>query len=278
MSLDGAVPWDDRGLTLGDGLFETLLARGGQLVAFEAHLARLVAGCGVLGLPAPEAAAARQACEAALAEAGLGAARAAVRLTLTAGSGGRGLDRPPSLAPRLFATAAAAPRPATPARLAIAATRRNDASPAARLKTLAYLDNILARREAQAAGADEAVMLNTRGEVACAAVANLIWRRDGRLFTPALGCGVLDGIVRRGLLAAARDAGEAIAEVAVGRAALDAADAIVLTNSLVGVRPVDALDGRALQSGELAETLARLVEPLIQGASADPDRLSSPSR
>ncbi len=256
------IALDDRGLTLGDGLFETLLARDGALVAFDAHLARMIGGCAVLGLPAPDAAAARALCEAALAEAGLTATRAAVRLTLTAGSGGRGLDRPAEPVPRLFATAAAAPRPTGPARLATAATRRNDASAASRLKSLAYLDNILARREAQGAGADEAVMLNTRGEVACAAVANLVWRQDGRLFTPALECGVLDGIVRQALLAAARREGRAIEEVRAGGEALAAADAVVLTNSLVGVRPVGALDGRALASDDLAQTLAGLVGDL----------------
>ncbi|HKR87694.1 MAG TPA: aminotransferase class IV, partial [Phenylobacterium sp.] len=79
-------PADDRGFTLGDGLFETLLARRGELVRPEAHLDRLTAGCATLGLPAPDRAFAERLMRRALADAGLGEQRAAVRLTLTAGS------------------------------------------------------------------------------------------------------------------------------------------------------------------------------------------------
>jgi branched-subunit amino acid aminotransferase/4-amino-4-deoxychorismate lyase len=127
-----------------------------------------------LGLPVPTCEEAARLCAAAPDEAGLGDGRAAVRLTLTAGSGGRGWTDPPRR-PRLVARAAAVP-PTTPGRrLILARTRRNEGSPAARLKTLSYLDNVLARAEAKAAGADEAVMLNNRGELACAAAANLFW-------------------------------------------------------------------------------------------------------
>ena len=82
------LPFDDRGLLLGDGLFETLLAVDGILVALDAHLDRLAQGCAVLGLPAPDRAEAERLMRDALA--GVAAPRAAVRLTLTAGSGGRG--------------------------------------------------------------------------------------------------------------------------------------------------------------------------------------------
>ena len=161
------IPHDARGLTLGDGLFETILARDGVLEFLDEHLARLAEGCARLGLPGPDPAHARRLCEDA---ARTVAGRAAVRLTLTAGSGGRGLDRPVEPFPRLFATAAPAPRPKTPAALVTSSVRRNEGSPASRLKTLAYVDNMLARAEALAAGADEALMLNNRGEVACACI------------------------------------------------------------------------------------------------------------
>ena len=126
------VPADDRGLTLGDGLFETILARDGELVLFEAHLARMDAGCLALDLPPPDPEEALRLCRSAA-----GPGRMAVRLTLTAGSGGRGLDRPARMQPRLFATAAPAPRAATPVSLTTVSVRRNEGSPASRLKTLA---------------------------------------------------------------------------------------------------------------------------------------------
>ena len=232
-----AVPLDDRGLLLGDGLFETLLWKDGALVLAEAHAARMAEGAAALGLPAPAHDAFLAVAEAAVRSAGLTGARAAVRITLTAGSGGRGLDRPEVLAPRLFATAAAAARPEAPARLHVAEVRRNQASPASRLKTLAYLDNVLARREARAAGADEALMLNTLGEVACTAAANVFWMGDGGLFTPAAETGRLDGIMARQVKRAALKLGLEVVQGAFGAPALAAAEAVFLTNSLIGVRP-----------------------------------------
>ena len=235
------VPLDDRGLLLGDGLFETVLAENGALVDFDAHLARMIRGCEVLGLPAPTASLAREAAHQALVARGLDAQRAAVRLTWTAGSGGRGLDRPAAPAPRLLASAAPAPRPDGPVKLATATVRRNDGSPAARLKSLAYLDNVLARREAVARGAAEALMLNSRGEIACAASANIFWVRKDRIFTPALECGVLDGVMRSRVLAAAE-----VEQVRAPAEALREAQAVFLTNSLIGVRAVSHLDAIAL--------------------------------
>ena len=234
----------DRGLTLGDGLFETVLADRGRLVLWAKHMQRLAAGCETLGLPIPDANRCAEAARSALAEAGLEEARAAVRLSWTAGPGGRGLERPAILQPVLFTTAAASALDASPLSLATVTVRRNPTSPASRLKTLAYLDNVLARREARGAGAEEALMLETGGRLACAAAANLFWIEEGRLFTPALDCGVLAGTVR----AALRDKFSAV-EVAAPREALDGADAIFLTSSLIGVRAVARLDGRDYHPG-----------------------------
>lgn len=251
------IPTDDRGLLLGDGLFETLLWRAPDLVDVELHVARMTRGCAVLGLPDPESGALRIAALAALGELEeMHRARAAVRVTCTAGSGGRGLDRPVSVQPRLFAKAFAAPEPGGETTLATATIRRNEGSPTSRIKSLSYLDNVLARREAAAAGAGEALMLNTRGEVACAAAANIFWFEGDRLCTPALDCGVLDGIVRGRVLAAAAELGMETAEAAAPLAALARATGLFLTNSLIGIRKVSALDGRAIAPNPLLDRLA----------------------
>jgi branched-subunit amino acid aminotransferase/4-amino-4-deoxychorismate lyase len=245
------IPLEDRGLLLGDGLFETMLALDGALPRLAAHLDRMAAGCAVLDLPFD-----RDEAERLVRQAAPAAGRFAVRLTLTAGSGGRGLDRPAAPLPRLFATAAPSAPVITPASAIVAATRRNEGSPAARLKTLSYLDNVLARAEARAAGADEAVMLNNRGEIACAGAANLFWIEGGRLFTPRLDRGALAGITRARLMAA-----EPVEEAAVGIEALDRAEAVFLTNSLIGVRPlsrlVSDLGERTYAPNALVERLAR---------------------
>lgn len=235
---------DDRGLLLGDGLFETVLWENGALEAFDAHAARLIAGCAILGLPAPDPSGLRIAAERAVADARLSDARAAVRLTWTAGSGGRGLDRPTTLAPRLIASAAPAPKPTTPARVVISTVRRNEGSPASRLKTLTYLDNVLARQEARAAGADDAILLNNRGEIACASAANVFWFSGDTLLTPALGCGALAGIMRARVIARANAANIPVGEVRETPECLRGASGVFLTNSLIGLRPISRLGDR----------------------------------
>lgn len=237
------IPADDRGFLLGDGLFETVLWDEG-LVLWEAHLRRLLGGCEALGLPAADSATLETAAREALTRAGVEGARAAVRLTWSAGSGGRGLERPPVPAPRLAVTAAPAPLPDGPASLQPASVRRNTASPTSRLKTLSYLDNVAARREAVAAGSDEALMLNEKGEVACAAAANVFWLHGKTLFTPALSCGALDGVARGRVLALAAKLGWRTQEVEAPLSAVREAEALFLTNSLIGVRPAH-LAGRA---------------------------------
>ncbi len=258
---EAAIPLDDRGLLLGDGLFETLLALDGELIWAGDHLDRMAQGCAALGLEPPDRGQALAAMSGALAAADLMRGRAAVRLTLTAGSGGRGLERPGEPRGRLFATAARAPAPAGPAELAISAVRRNEGSPASRLKTLAYLDNVLARIEARERGADEALMLNNRGEVACATAANLFWLRQGRLFTPSLDCGVLAGVTRGRVIAAARAQGLEVVET---RAALDeatGAQAMMLTNSLIGLRDVRRLGEAVFEGPGLAQRLGAALAP-----------------
>jgi len=248
---------DDRGFAFGHGLFETVLWEGHRLGHWEAHLARLSRGAAVLGLPTPDAVDCRRAVEAALERANF-PARAAVRVNWTAGRGGRGLDMPQPLAPQLTASAAALEPATGPLRLKTAATRRNDLSPASRLKTLSYLDNVLARGEARAAGADEALMLNTRGEVACAAAANVFWVHADGVRTPALVCGVLDGIMRAEVLAACKRMDIPVREARAGIGALRATP-VFLTNSLIGVREVDRLDGARLPRSPIVAALARNV-------------------
>ena len=251
---DGDVlPADDRGLTLGDGLFETLLATDGALAHAALHFRRLAASAAALGLPPPpEANRLEAVARETLARNRLDRGRAAVRLTLTAGRSARGLARDPSAAARLLITASPAPEAGTPVRLATASVRRNPASPASRHKTLSYIDSVMALRQAHQAGADEAVMFNTRGRPASAAAANLVFRIDGKIVTPPLSEGVLAGTTRTRLLEALPEMGERRLTQAEARRA----DALVLTNALRGIRPALSWDGRDLPgSGELKARL-----------------------
>ena len=243
-----AIDPTDRGLLLGDGLFETLLALDGKVQRPLVHLARMGLGCAALGLPAPDQDEAMKVMADALSTSGLTHGRAAVRLNWTAGSGGRGLNRPLTLEPRLWATAAVSLKPDHPARLMLASVRRNATSVTAHHKTLAYLDNVMARREALAVGADEAVMLNQDGDLACAAASNLFWIEGTQLLTPDLSCGVLAGTERARVLAAAAEAGIEARPVQASAEALQRADGIFLTNSLNGLWPVSHWQGAAMKT------------------------------
>lgn len=252
----------DRGLTLGDGLFDTALALGGRVAFEDAHIARLVAGADALGIPA-EPARIRAAMRA-LAGQGRGDAdRLAIRTTLTRGSGPRGLRPPADPQPTLFATAAPSARSAAfaPLRLWPTGIARNDTSPAARLKTLGYLDAVLAAREAAASGFDESLFCNSRGRVACAGTGNLFALFGDRLVTPPLTDGVLAGIVRAAVLGLAGGCGLRPEEGSLSLPELLGAEAVCVTNSLRLLAPVTAIGATGFASSE-HPAVARLVTAL----------------
>jgi branched-chain amino acid aminotransferase len=239
----------DRGLTLGDGLFETLLAVNRVALWRHMHLARLEVAAGELGLAYDHDRVAG-ALDALLAE--ISPDPHVLRITLTRGAAARGLAGQ-AKSPTLIAVSDPFDKTLMfqPARLATVSVRRSPSSPAARLKTLSYLDNVMAAREAAGKRADDALMLNTNGHVACAAIANVFLMKNGALVTPARDQAILTGVTRQALIAAAHHIGVATEERAVAPAELLAADAVFLTNSLRLIRPVTALDGHALAAADL---------------------------
>jgi branched-chain amino acid aminotransferase len=249
----------DRGLLLGDGLFETVAVFNGKAIWLDDHLQRLRAGAATLGLTAD-----RTHIETAVSDL-LSEARGyhgIMRITLTRGPGLRGLAAEGSR-PGLLLTLNPWAKETlfVPAKLMTSSIRRNETSPASRLKTLSYIDNILAAREASAKGCDDALLLNTRGNVASTTIANLFVFRGDRITTPPVSAGILPGIARKKLLAFAK--GE---EREIAPADLTEADAIFLTNSLRLIRPVHSLDGTPLRRNDAA--LAGLLEKLC-GLIAD---------
>jgi branched-chain amino acid aminotransferase len=236
----------DRGFTLGDGVFETIRARNGMPFHLARHLARLVEGARILGIPVPHSETALAlAIEDVLRANGLD--RAAVRLTLSRGPAPRGVLPTGDVRPTLLITAGTLPGPLPPARVIVAqGVRRNEFSPLSRIKSLNYLDSVLARCEAAAAGADDALLLNTRGNLAEASTANLFLYVDGRWITPAVADGALPGIAR-GLLLESGPVGEACIDMDC----LKRAEAGVLTNSLAH-RRLASIGGTVLNSAHTA--------------------------
>lgn len=247
----------DRGLLLGDGLFETMLARAGAALRLDAHLARLRAGAAVLRIdPLPTDADIAAALDAVLRANGL--ADAALRLTVTRGPAGRGLPPPNDARPTVLAAAAPLPAPPAPARVIIArTTRRNERSALSGVKSLNRLDDVLARVEAAERGADDGLLLNGAGFLVESTVANLFVVIDGELATPPLSDGALPGTVRAVLIA---DHGAV--ERQLTEADLGIAEEAFLTNAL-GLRPVIACDGRRVGSGAPGPVARRLSELLF---------------
>ena len=227
-----SVPVTDRGLTLGDGVFDTLLAVDGAVIDAPAHFSRLQRHAAVMGI-AVDSAAWEKTAASLLTRNGFIAGRHAVRTTVTRGPGARGIAVPENAAPAVIMRAAPAPAPSGPARVIVARhVRRNEGSPLSRIKSLNYGDNVMAWREAAAAGADDALMLNNAGHVACATASNVFAHIDGAWVTPPLADGAMDGIVRASLLADGFAREETITAAMLARAG-----DILLTNSIAGKRP-----------------------------------------
>ncbi len=246
----------DRGFTLADGLFETLRAYRGKPFRLEDHLVRLESSAQALGIPLLfDAVRIAEAVVELLEANALTEADAAIRVTATRGTGPRGLLPPADVKPTLMiATVPYAPLPDTCA-AAIVEIRRNEGSPLSQMKSLAYLDNVLAMQAAAAHGAEEAILLNNAGRVAGAARANLFAVLDGRLLTPPLRDGVLPGIARRVVLELAAALKIPTEEASLSPADLAGAAEIFLTNSLFEIRSVGRLGDREFGAAEIAARL-----------------------
>lgn len=264
----GAISPTDRGFTLGDGVFETMLALDGTVVRLDAHMARLSAGAERLHIPV-DISAARAAIAETLAANGLAQSFATVRLTLTRGTGARGLSLPTAPRPTLVVSASGyTPYPAELYRHGMKAIilpyRKNEFSALVGVKSLNYAENILGKADAQTAGADEGIFLNTRGFLAEGCVSNLFWVQDERLFTPEIACGAVAGVVRAAVLEVAESAGIATEVGKYNASSLFASDEAFFTNSLIGIMPLTAVDGRAIgrgKPGKLTQFLAQNLTP-----------------
>jgi branched-chain amino acid aminotransferase len=269
----------DRGFALGDGVFETMRAREGVVLLVERHLARLKEGARTIGLPLPwdEENLKRAILE--TVEANV-LSEAAVRLAVSRGvPRRRGLPPEPDPEPTLVIHAerfAGYPDSLHEEGMRAATSRlvrRNEHSPLSNVKTLSYLDNMLARRESSARGADEALLLNASGNLACASAANLFLVLGEELVTPDLASGALPGTVRDVVMNdLAPCAGLEVAERAVKPEELIRADEAFLTSALLGVAPLVEADDLAIGGGKpgpVTGELAAELEGLWSERSAD---------
>ena len=255
----------DHGFLYGDGVYETIRSYGDKIFMRDQHLARLRRSADAIGLSIP-ALDLPSLLHESMERNAVGNAHvdAYIRITISRGTGDIGLD--PALCPKPTLVVITKPlKPPPPERyrtgvdLIVAKTRRN--LPGAldpQIKATNFLNNIQAKREAIAAGAFDSVLLNWKGHVTECTVSNVFFVQAGRLCTPALSCGILDGITRGIILTLAREAGIPVNEGRFTVEALEAAEECFLSNTTMEVMPASQLNGRPIGSGKPGPLTGRL--------------------
>lgn len=245
----------DHGFLYGDGIYETLRSYDGRIFMLAQHLARLQRSARLIGLeiPIPEkdwpallgdAIARNQLSDAYL------------RITVSRGTGEIGLD--PGLCPKPTVVVIAKPFQAYPPRLfkegvslITTTVHRNLATALSpQIKSLNFLNNILAKQEATKAGAFDGIMLNAEGRLTECTTSNVFFVQHGTLCTPSVACGILDGITRDVVLTLAKEQGIKTEESAYTPEALRQADECFLTNTTMEIMPVRDVDQHLVGSGK----------------------------
>lgn len=245
----------DHGLLYGDGVFEGMRSYGGKVFRLAEHLDRLWDSAKAIWLEIPIT-------KEALAEAVNATLRlnqivdGYIRLVVTRGAGTLGLDPNRTSDPQviIIADKIALYPPEYYERgleLVTASTIRNHpAALSPRIKSLNYLNNILAKIEGLKAGCIEALMLNHKGEIAECTGDNIFLVKRGEVLTPPIDAGILEGITRNAVMELAREAGRVVREVPLTRHDVYVADECFLTGSAAEVIPVVKVDNRVIGDGQ----------------------------
>ncbi len=253
------LPVSDRGLHYADGLFETMAWLNGRVPLLDRHWLRLLEGCQRLSLTPPD----RRVIDNEIRFVAGDRHRAVVKLILTRGDGARGYRIDPGMPTRRIVLSSRWPDRPTQwhengIAVRICATRLSVQPRVAGLKTLARLDQVLARGEWQGDEFQEGLMLDPGGRLVCGTMSNIFMVRGSRLITPDLSrCGVAG--VMRGLVMELADGAVPTLECRdVDPEELGTCDELMLTNSLSGILPVRQLEGRTVEVGPVTRRLQEL--------------------
>lgn len=236
---------DDRGLTVGEGVFETVAVYGGQPFAIDRHLARLIQSAEILELPHPNLQLIREAVDQVLAaNASVIGDLGRLRITFTAGR--------KSTLPTIVVTCMGQPQWPDSTSVITVPWVRNERSPIAGAKSTSYAENSTALKFAQAQGASEAVLANTVGHLCEGTTSNVFVVIGGEVLTPPLTSGCLPGVTR-GLVIELFD----VKERDIPYSALGDIEELFLTSTTRGIHPVTSLDGRSIDVGSISQELRR---------------------
>ena len=261
---DSQVGAFDHGLTVGDGVFETIAVRAGRPLAATRHLARLVRSAVALGLPAPDTVALRAAVDEVTTAGDV--TDAVVRVVYTSGSGPLGSDRGDG---RPTAAVLLGPLPERPTSTDVITVPwpRNERGALVGVKTTSYAENVLALAEARRQRASEAIFGNTAGNLCEGSGSNVFVVLDGRLLTPPLSAGCLAGVTRALIVERCR---LDVAERDLPMAALAEAEEAFLTSATRNVQAIRRVDGRPLPRCPGRETEAA-AQAYAELQATDPD-------
>lgn len=261
----------DHGFLYGDGIYETLRVYGGVVFQADKHIDRLFRSASLIGLKigkTPDAV--RKAiCRTVRANR---QREAYVRISISRGPGPLGLD--PSLCSKPTIVIISNPLREYPGsyyrkgvKVAIAKTRRNFRGALdPRIKSLNFLNNILAKREAIERGAYEAIMLNYRGYLTEGTISNIFFIKGDTLFTPAVDTGLLDGITRKIILEIASEIGMVTRQGNYRRGDICRAQEVFITNTTMEVMPVSQVDDVMIggKAGILTGTIHRAYKKQVE--------------
>ena len=262
---DAKISVFDHGLLYGDGVFEGIRVYGGRVFLHQQHIDRLFESAKAIRLvipmsPAEVIAAVEKTVKANNISDGY------VRLVVTRGAGSLGLDIRKTSNPQVIVIADTIslypPETYTKGmNLVTASTIRNHPGAlSSRIKSLNYLNNILARIEGTDAGMVEALMLNHKGEVAECTGDNIFIVKNRVLMTPGLDAGILEGITRNAVMQLAVEGGYEVLETSMTRHDLYVADEMFLTGTAAEVVAVVSLDGSKIGTGEPGPVTRDLLE------------------
>ncbi|MCU1675547.1 MAG: aminotransferase class [Frankiales bacterium] len=239
-----AIRADDRGLLVGDGVFETMKVIGGTPFALTRHLDRLRRSAEGMFLAVPPDGVLRAAVIETLSvnAAELPGGDARLRITVTGGPGPMGSARGSS-APTLIVTTGRLPAYPGPAKVVTVPWPRNERAATAGIKTTSYADNVVALAYAHERGGDEAIFPNTAGQLCEGSGTNVFVGIAGQLLTPPLSAGCLAGVTRALLLE-----WTGAVELDLPLSALAEADEAFLASTTRDVHPISHVDGHALPS------------------------------
>jgi len=240
-------------MTLGLGLFETILAIDGDPILADRHLARLRGSCERLGwgIVIPDL---KDIMIELIAGNDLTSGRSRLRLSISAGSGlvhslALGADH------LLWMAAAPAANPPLETAVTLSPYLRNERSALTGLKCASYAENVVALGHAGRLGFEETLFFNTSGHLCEAATANVFLVSNGKLITPSLASGCLPGITREVVIGMAARAGILCEERDVTMDDLQSADELFLTSSIRGVMCISRVDGLTFPPGPVTQSL-----------------------